>query len=182
MRVFDPWVGSKYWSAGYGGVRILILGESHYGDIGTESATFTTEVVKEWGQGKRLSFFTTTQMLVAGIGKGKGKQVTDEQRAAFWEQVAFYNFVQAFTGPESRCRPTPEMWAAASPAFLATIAELKPQVVVVLGIELRRHLPDIPDNIHVCCAQHPSSRGFNIEEWQPAIQAAIKKAAEMDGS
>lgn len=180
MRVFDPWVGSKYWSTGYGGVRVLILGESHYGDIGTESATFTTEVVKKWGQDKRLSFFTTTQMLVAGIGKGK--QVTDEQRAAFCEQVAFYNFVQAFPGPGPGCRPTPEMWAAASPAFLATIAELKPQVVVVLGIELRRHLPDIPDNIHVCFAKHPSSSRFNIEERQPAIQAAIKKAAENDGS
>jgi hypothetical protein len=180
MRVFDPWVGSKYWSAGYGGVRVLILGESHYGDIGTESATFTTEVVKKWGQDNRLKFFTTTQMLVAGIGKGK--QVTGEQRAAFWEQVAFYNFVQAFTGQESRCRPTPKMWADASPAFLATIAELKPQVVVVLGLTLRRHLPAIPENIHVCFAQHPSSRGFNLEEWQPAIQAAIKKAAEGDGS
>lgn len=57
MRVFDPWVGSKYWSTGYGGVRVLILGESHYGDIGTESATFTTEVVKKWGQDNRLKFF-----------------------------------------------------------------------------------------------------------------------------
>lgn len=119
-------------------------------------------------------------MLVAGIGKGK--QVTNEQRAAFWEQVAFYNYVQAFTGPEPRCRPTPKMWAAAPRAFHATIAELKPQVVVVLGLTLRRHLPAIPENIHVCCAQHPSSRGFNLEEWQPAIQAAIKKAAEGDGS
>jgi len=55
MRIFDPWVGSKYRSSGFGGVRVLILGESHYG-IGTESATFTTDVVKEWGQDKRTAF------------------------------------------------------------------------------------------------------------------------------
>lgn len=180
MRVFNPWVGSKYWSAGLGGVRVLILGESHYGDIGTESATFTTEVVKEWAQDKRNRFFTVTQKLVAGMDTNKW--VTDEQRAAFWEQVAFYNFVQAFPGPGPRYRPTEAMWVAASPAFLSTIAELKPQVVVVLGIKLQGYLPDIPNGIHVCFAQHPSSRGFQYGQWQPAIQAAIKVAAASYGS
>jgi len=179
LRIFDPWVGSKYWSAGLGGVRVLILGESHYG-IGTESATFTTEVVKEWGQDKRKRFFTTIQKLVAGIGTDVW--VTDEQRSAFWEQVAFYNFVQAFTGSEARCRPTQKMWVAASPAFLATIAELKPQVVVVLGIKLKDYLPDIPNSIQVCFARHPSSWGFQYGPWQQKIQEAIKVAAESDGS
>jgi hypothetical protein len=158
MRVFDPWIGSQYRSEGLRGVRILILGESHYGDIGTESATFTTEVVKEWGQKKRHRFFTVTQKLVAGIGKGES--VTDEQRAAFWEQVAFYNFVQAFPGPQPRTRPTKEDWADAAPVFLATMADLKPQVVVVLGVQLQGHLPDIPNSIQVCFVRHPSSRGF----------------------
>ena len=87
------------------------------------------------GTGQTDRFFTSTQKLVAGIGTDVW--VTDEQRSAFWEQVAFYNFVQAFTGSEARCRPTQKMWVAASPAFLATIAELKPQVVVVLGIKLK---------------------------------------------
>ena len=180
MRVFDPWVGAQYWTVGLGGVRVLILGESHYGDIGAESATFTTEVVREWAQDKRHRFFTVTQKLVAGIGTDEW--VTDEERAAFWEQVAFYNFVQAFPGPEPRYRPTQEMWAAASPAFLATLAELKPQVVVILGIELQGYLPEVPNGIHLCFAQHPSSRGFQYGQWQPAIQAAIKAAAAGSGS
>jgi len=180
MRVFDPWVGNKYWSVGFASVRILILGESHYGDIGTESTAFTTKVVREYAQEKRSRFFTITQKLVAGISPDDW--VSDEERAAFWEQVAFYNFVQAFPGSEPRCRPTQEMWSAATAAFFRTLAELKPQVVVVLGFELQANLPEVPSGIHVCFARHPSSWGFQYEQWQPAIQAAIKAAAMGGGA
>ncbi len=180
MRVFDPWVGAKYWSEGLGGVRVLILGESHYGDPGTESATFTTEVVRGWGQEKRHRFFTVVQKLVLGLRADDW--VTDDQRAAFWERVAFYNFVQAFPGPEPRYRPTHEMWSAASAAFLATVTDLKPQIIVVLGFELQGYMPEVPAGVSVCGVQHPSSRGFRYEQWQPAIRAAMTAAAAHSGS
>ena len=172
MRVFDPWVGSKYWTEGLSGVRVFVLGESHYGDAGTESRSFTTEVVKEWAQEKRHRFFTVTQRLISGLGSE-----TDEQRAEFWEHVAFYNFVQAFPGSEPRQRPTPEMWSGAAVPFLATVQELKPHLVVVLGYELQSNLPTLPEGIHVCSVQHPSSRGFQYEQWQSAIRLALQSAA-----
>ena len=174
MRVFDPWVGNKYWSEGLSGIRVLILGESHYGEVGSERLTFTTEVVTEWAQEKRSRFFTVTQKLVAGLSSDEW--VSDEQRADFWEHVAFYNFVQAFPGTEPRYRPTQEMWLEAAPAFAATVAELSPQVIVALGVELQNNIPVVPAGIHMCGAQHPSSWGFQYEQWQPAIQAALKMA------
>lgn len=180
MRAFDPWVGKKYWLEGLSGVRVLLLGESHYGDAGTESPTFTAEIVKEWAQSKRSRFFTVVQKLVLGLGASDW--VSDEQRSEFWERVAFYNFVQAFSGGEPRVRPSAQMWSAAAKPFLATVEELKPQVLVVLGYELQGHLPIIPPGIRVCEVQHPSSRGFRYERWQPTIRAAIQSAAMGGGT
>lgn len=174
MRTFEPWVGSKYCSEGLSGVRILILGESHYGDIGEERSSFTVEVVRTRGQEKRDAFFTKVQKLVAGLAAGDW--VSDQQRSEFWEQVAFYNFVQSFcSGP--RCRPTAEMWAAAVAPFLETVRELRPQILVVLGRELESHLPEIPAEVKVCGAQHPSWPGFQYEPWQSALQRALQTAA-----
>lgn len=174
MRTFDPWVGSRYRTDGLSGVRVFILGESHYGDAGTESRSFTAEVVREWGQEKRLRFFTLTQKLVLGLGPG---WVPSEERAEFWERVAFYNFVQCFTGPEPRYRPIEDMWQSAAQPFLETLSELKPHLLVVLGFELRRRLPAIPESIYVCHVQHPSSVGFRLSEWHPIIKMGFTAVA-----
>jgi len=58
MRTLNPWIGTNYFKEGLDGVRLLIIGESHYGARGDERAEFTSAVVKEWGQDKRSSFFT----------------------------------------------------------------------------------------------------------------------------
>ena len=169
MRTFDPWIGSRYATDGVGGVRLLILGESHYGTAGAERPGFTADIVRQLGQQGRFRFFTTTQRLVAG---GRG-WLPDAERAEFWERVAFYNYVQSFPGPRARFRPTPEMWAAAQEPFLRTLAEVGPQVLLVLGRELRRNLPELPAGVAVCAVQHPSSRGFRYAAWQPVVQAAL---------
>lgn len=166
MRTFDPWVGSKCWTEGLSGVRVLILGESHYDDPGTENHSFTIEVVRKWAQEKRHRFFTVTQKLVLGLGSNDW--VSNEQR----------NFVQSFPGAKPRQRPTQEMWSAATIPFLDTVQELKPQVLIVLGYELQRYLPVTPTGIRVCGVQHPSSRGFQYEQWQPAIRSALQSAAQ----
>ena len=38
MRVFDPWIGEFYRSEGISGIRLWILGESHYGPAGIAPA------------------------------------------------------------------------------------------------------------------------------------------------
>jgi len=169
MRTFEPWIGSRYATVGVGGVKLLILGESHYGPTGDERATFTTEMIRQLGQQGRFRFYTATQRLVSG---GRG-WLPDAERSAFWEQVAFYNYVQSFPGPRARWRPTPEMWSAAKAPFLQTLAEVEPQVLLVLGRELRRNLPELPTGASVCAVQHPSSRGFRYADWQPSVQATL---------
>jgi hypothetical protein len=170
MRKFDPWIGNRYTAEGIRGVRLLILGEAHYGTGGSENNAFTTEIVRKLGQEGRFRFFSATQRLVIG---GRG-WLPKAARVEFWERVAFYNYVQSFPGPRARWRPTPAMWEAARAPFLQTLQEVAPQLLLILGRELRRHLPVLPAELPVCAVQHPSSRGFKYDQWQPMVQAAFK--------
>ncbi len=172
MRTFDPWVGSRYATEGIGGKRLLILGESHYGGAGCHYAAFTTEVIEEMALVKgRLRFFSRVQRLVVGGRGGFSLQ----EREDFWQRVAFYNFIQ--TALEKRGdRPSFEMWQAAQEPFLQTVRELAPDIILVLGLELHRNLPPVPDGITVCAIQHPSAFGFSYDEWQPRVQAALASA------
>lgn len=170
MRTFDPWIGSKYRSEGLHGVRVLVLGESHYGEAGKERSNFTTDVVRELGQTDRHRFFTNIQKVLLGMGPG---WVSDEERANFWEHVAFYNYVQQFVGDTARVRPSNDLWDQGAAPFLMTLEELKPQVLVVLGVALEARLPSLPESLTVCRLPHPSSFGFSVAEWRPAVQAAL---------
>jgi len=170
MRTFDPWIGSRYKTDGIRGIRLLILGEAHYGTGQDEHRRMhTTEIVRMLGQQGRFRFHTVTQRLVSG---GRG-WLSDKERTEFWERVAFYNYIQSFPGPRARWRPTPEMWLAAQQPFLQTLQEVNPGLVLVLGHELRRNLPQVPAGIDLCAVQHPSSRGFRYARWQPVVKSAL---------
>ena len=169
MRKFDPWIGSRY-TDGIGGVRLLILGEAHYGtDEEKCDQTHTTEIIRKLGQQGRFRFHSVVQRLVTG---GRG-WLSAADRAEFWEKVAFYNFIQSFPGPKSRVRPTAEMWLTARQPFLQTLQEIAPQLILVLGHQLSSNVPPAPDGIVVCHVQHPSSRGFQYAKWQPVVQTAF---------
>lgn len=67
---------------------------------------------------------------------------SSEDREAFWQSIAFYNFIQEPVGEVARQEsPTPEMWQRAVEPFRSVIADLEPQGIVVLGKRLWRHLP-----------------------------------------
>ncbi len=171
-RMFDPWVGNQYRTSGLFGLRILILGEAHYGKPENAGASHTIEVVRALGQQRRFRFFTATRSLILGT---RG-WIPDKERAAFWETVAYCNFIQSFPGASPRIRPSPEMWSAGQEPLLYTIRELEPHLVIALGKELNRSLPEIPDGVHLCGVSHPSGRGFRLDVLQPIVRSAIEKA------
>jgi hypothetical protein len=173
MRTFEPWIGKHYLAKGIDGVRLLILGESHYGKPGDEYAEFTQDVITEWGQERRDPFFTkVAKLLLCPISN---VWLSDSDRTEFWEKVAFYNFIQVFL-PKARKRPTSEMWEAAKQPLLDVIAELRPHVILVLGSELRSYLPPLPDGLRVCCSDHPSFSGFTYEPTATELKALMTKA------
>jgi len=67
---FLPWKGDNY-EAGREGVRVLLLGESHYGPPDGEPANLTKCVVKRYAiDGPTLRFFTVAcRAVLAGCGK-----------------------------------------------------------------------------------------------------------------
>lgn len=172
-RTFDPWVGSKYQSDGIDGIRVLFLGESHYGETSDIYPEYTSDIVRKYGQNERAAFFTKVAKLI--LGYGKEEWISDSDRAEAWEKVAFYNYIQSIL-PKERERPTPEMWEQAPPYFFQTLDELKPQVVVVLGLELMRNIPPAPEGIIVCSSVHPSASSFSYDAIAQ-IKNAISQAA-----
>jgi hypothetical protein len=78
VRTFDPWIGNLYRKGGLFGIRVLILGEAHYGDPEKLRASTTIDTVRLLGQQQRFRFFTTTRSLILGT---RG-WVSDTERAA----------------------------------------------------------------------------------------------------
>ncbi len=172
MRIFAPWEGNSYRSGGLFGLRVLILGEAHYDRPENLRESYTIDCVRELGQRRRFRFFTAVQSLVLG----KRGWVPDAERAAFWEQVAYCNFVQGFAAAGPRVAPTPEMWTGGGAALLQTVGELSPQLLIALGDRLLPRLPELPLGVRVCGVRHPSGRGFQHEVWQPVVRAAVVAA------
>ena len=155
--VFDPWVGSKYESSNVFGVRVLLLGESHYGKPSELCTAFTADVVRKWAQSRPDPFFTKVSRVLLGLDENA--RLSDEARAEIWEHVAFYNYIQQLVGDTSARRPTSGMWAGAAAPFLGILRELRPNAVLVLGKAVEQHLPaDFPKEIPKASTYHPSSR------------------------
>ena len=194
---FDPWVGNKYWYGFEGGPRLLILGESHYGD-GTPDKNLTQQLTRKYAEGEwNHRFWTGTMQAVAGSDK------TEIDRMDFWQSVALYNFIQEFVGPGPRIPPSPEAWRSARPAFEAVLKTLRPQVLLVLSMRLWNNLPcfgregptlqvgklsceswlyPLPESSEVLATSinHPS-RFFSWKKWHPVVAASLKAAATKCG-
>lgn len=172
FKPFNPWIGSKYGQNSRFGRKVLVLGESHYGD--RPRPEFTIDVVRRYGQEQRARFFTIAAKLL--LGMGAGAWLSDQERAEVWEHVSFMNYVPGLVGGSSRERPTEEMWRAGEKPFLSAVEELKPDIIVVLGQELSHWLPELPPHITVFAGKHPSGRGFNYAEWNPQFTKTLQEA------
>jgi hypothetical protein len=173
--VFQPWVGNLYRASNRFGVRVLVLGESHYGDESETRPTVTTEVVRWLAQDERHAFFTKVSKVLLGLDGDTW--LNDEARGEVWEHVAFYNYIQGFVSTDPRVRPTTEMWENSREPFLQVVRELNPQLILVLGIELGRNISAVNGDIEVCVIQHPST-GFSYEKWNGKFYEALERATD----
>ncbi|SHO23031.1 Putative uncharacterized protein [Moritella viscosa] len=175
--VFKPWIGSNYTSNKFG-ARILVLGESHYGSPEDEYEDYTVDVVKMWGQENRLAFFTKIAKTL--LNYDSSNYLNEHERHTLWENVSFYNYVQAIVGEGARIRPSDEMWKKSEVAFQEVIERLDPQIIIVLGMELAENLPKIPEGIEVCFLNHPSSGGYSYAVNNQLVQNSIETVKSND--
>jgi hypothetical protein len=173
--IFQPWIGNLYKANNRFGTRILVLGESHYGDESETKQTVTTEVVRRLAQDERHPFFTKVSKVL--LGCYENTWLNDEERAEVWEHVAFYNYIQGFVSTDARVRPTAEMWKNSREPFFQIVRELHPQLILVLGIELGRNIPPVNGGIEVCVIQHPST-GFSYKKWNAKFLEALERVTE----
>jgi hypothetical protein len=171
-----PWKGAHYGQQSRYGVPVLVLGEAHYGKPGVPlQATLTQGAVQYWGQQQPSAFFTKTAKLLAL--RGRGSRLTPQERAETWEHIAFYNYIQELVGTSARIRPTKAMWEAARTPFTEVLAELKPRVLIVLGVALAAHVPqELVKGLTVCPLIHPASPIFSYARALPLVQDALAQA------
>ena len=181
--IFQPWIGDKYCKDNRFGLRVLVLGESHNNNDGAETSDFTTRVVESFIQNKiesrRKAFFTKIAKVLLGIETNIWKSY--DERTDIWQQIAFYNYIQCYVGGTARIRPTGEMWQAAQEPFLSVLDKLKPDVVLVLGVDLWDHLQPLPKGPEFCKIKHPST-GFSYTKWTPKFVKALNQAKEKLGT
>lgn len=129
---FQPWVGDKYESEGLEGLRLLIVGDSHYDSLPTDAANLPKLTVDVVGNairddGGSLFFFHRIGDVVSGH-----PLIDRKARDEFWQRVSFCNFFQRVL-ESSDAKPTAEDQEAALPIFRDVLDGLRPNAVLVTG-------------------------------------------------
>lgn len=182
-----PWVGGRYENPIHFKHKTLILGESNFTEVEKFKPNLvidcvrndvSTDPLEERDTTGFCRFSTKLRRIIFGNNETIGPH-------DFWQDVAFYNFVQALVGKEARARPTQEMWQKSVPAFFEIVSTLKPSKILVLGKanwdNLLRHvqhetIDKFAVNIQIGSefvaagyVNHPSS-SLSYSKWQPIAQ------------
>lgn len=124
-----PWIGADWKTAKH---RILIVGESHYGDPEkvTGDVNFSREIVMETGLGNWYpsKFFGNFHRTLLGTDNLSG-----EQRTAMWRHLAFCNFIQR-PMENQNVRPSMNEFFEGWGKFVDLLKLLRPETVVFLGV------------------------------------------------
>lgn len=154
-----PWIGPNY-----KGMRILVLGESWYGDWGGAQNS-DAGYVQAYLDGKLADRMYTKMANAIGL-----------DRKAYWDSIAFTNFV-IWAGAKRTDRPTPQMYRNSMPRLRRLLEQLKPRGVWVLGKEQAEHsVPVIKQaGIPFDVAIHPTAYGVTLlelrESWRKLTTA-----------
>jgi hypothetical protein len=180
---FRPWIGKHYRTGEK--CRILVLGESHYGDQ-HEDRDLTRDLTAEFVRGDwSHRFWTNIGQVISG------KPHWETKRAEIWDRIALYNYVQVIAAETARQAPTSAMFRESRPAFLEVLRMLKPTHIVVCGRRLWWEMPPFDGregaisyqgekhrwgeyvtggwNALAMAINHPSS-GFSSTRWSPLVR------------
>src|SRR5437870_15307 len=127
MVTFEPWKPPGE-DPRFNGLRLLVLGESHYDEGKTYSPEvqkeFTKDIVKRWGteaEGYQRFFANVYRT----FNDGDAHHTSDDYRN-FWNKVFFYNYVQELVPGGARERPRAQVWPNSADAFHWVLDDVKP--------------------------------------------------------
>ncbi len=191
---FAPWVGNNYDSGGIFGKKIMVLGQSHYGDDSAENnKDLTKAVIKEYLEypdtvpSYLRSFKVFERSLV-------GKSTDNRDRDAIWNSLVFYNYVQTLAAEGLRKAPKKKDYKESAGAFFEVLETYRPQYVIVWGPSLWYNLPEdnwiegkkttyegidifngwynlfSGEKVRMICVSHPASGSFSWDFWHKALK------------
>lgn len=186
-----PWVGENYSNPLNFKNKTLLLGESNYTIPEKFKTNLVIDCVKDdissnLAERDTMGFcrFSTK---IRRIFFGRNETVTPYD---FWQDVAFYNFVQFLVGGKSRERPTDQMWKDSVPAFNEIVSGLQPDKIVVLGKANWKNLLAHVENqtiddfsarirlnsklYNAAYINHPSS-SLSYDKWTPIVQEFLQR-------
>lgn len=137
--MITPWIGPDYGRAAnrFGGVRLLVLGESSHSQdhaVGSTPAGLLRELVARFIQeAPDWDFFKKITTLLSGATAWSA--VRESDRRAVWNAIAFMNVVDGVAAGYSRERPSREAFIAGAESLGERVAliEPRPEAVLVVG-------------------------------------------------
>jgi hypothetical protein len=128
---FKPWIGTKYRQSP---VRILLLGEAHYGK-GVHDTAYTIRLVakhqgSEVAKPKGVRFLSKASALIAG------DRLRPSLRAGFWDDLAYCNFVGDFAAETAGKAPSKKQLRDGAARYPDLLRDIKPHIIFVCGFRL----------------------------------------------
>lgn len=198
---FEPWIPPAN-DPRLEGVRLLILGESHYEepaegvfDRTVQDSEFTQKIVRRWGARPegRQRFFANLFTMMTGAPWSPGAD-----HGALWGRVFFYNYVQSVVSGGDGRTPGAHEFKRSEAQFRSVLEAVRPEAVLVMGVRLWRFmlsqdewLKDMSGALGPVCAYrledgfkvvaahtwHPSAPGFAAADWRPKVAAFLADTA-----
>lgn len=164
----DVWVGSSY---GLTERKLMLLGESWWGE------TEPLKVAIERWAGDEQADATFSRLFNTCSGTRR-ENASYNERMAFWNSIAFYNFVQGSLGATRKSRPSSKQFQAAVPAFENVLHSLKPRGVWIIGRSQSEYSSPVLSRLKVPfeVVNHPSS-GICHERFYGSWRTLLAKVS-----
>ena len=154
------WIGPTYSK-----LRVLVLGESWYGD-------FPGDLVTDDGYIRAYLEGRVKDAMYTRIANA-----CELERRQFWNGVMFTNFVQR-VGATRDFRPTAEHYRDACDRLAQLLEQYTPRGVWILGIEQGKHSAPVVQRAGIACevSAHPTSYGLKNATLGASWKVLLEKA------
>ncbi|MGO8692656.1 MAG: hypothetical protein ACLQMF_03190 [Rectinemataceae bacterium] len=159
--LIEPWVGTNYLNTDR---RVMILGESAWFRPGVPKAELAKKyVVDIVSQKWEPKFFRAVAECYSSpkhwIETGNSPDDYALNRDLFWNDVAFYEYVQILQKDANTPRK-PSHWEESKAAFMQVLEILRPDIVIAIGFATFDHRKRF---IKPCCQKPPRARHSALE-------------------
>jgi len=162
----DIWLGANFQSTN---PNLLILGESSY----DETTPPLHEYIPSWINDEVKD--NTFACIYNACTATKKQPYGGASRKAFWDAIAFYNFVPGAIGQESTSRPSAANWRSGIAPLHLVLGALRPKGVLIIGFETSDHARSIVETHRIPYVIAPHTRSgvtteFLTKSWEILIR------------